>query len=74
MFRGAPADLFMFGPEMDSVQYWQRHATQDTVAIPMRSTNMADDPGAADYVDVILGPQNRDLFKIPSYCPPCKTK
>ena len=68
LFRGLPADLFMFGPELDYIQYWQRH----TDPVPMRSTNQANDPGATDYVDVVLGPQNPALFQAPSYCPPCK--
>jgi hypothetical protein len=68
-FRGLPADLFTFGPELDYIQYWQRHNDPNT---PMRSTNQANDPGATDYVDVAVGPQNPQLFTIPQYCPPCK--
>lgn len=69
IFRGLPADLFLFGPELDYIQYWQR---ADGSAFPMRSTNQANDPGATDYVDVAYGPQNPSLWSVPDYCPPCK--
>lgn len=35
---------------------------------PVRSTNQAEDPGATDYLDVVLGPQEPSLFKLPEYC------
>lgn len=69
VFRGLPADLFLFGPELDYIQYWQR---ADGSGFPMRSTNQANDPGATDYVDVVYGPQDPALWKVPDYCPPCK--
>jgi hypothetical protein len=34
----------------------------------VRSTNQAEDPGATDYLDVVLGPQDPALFKLPTYC------
>lgn len=67
MFKGIPADLFTFGPELDYIQYWQRHADKT----PMRSTNQANDPGATDYIDVAYGEQDPSLWKIPAFCPLC---
>lgn len=36
--------------------------------VAVRSTNQAEDPGATDYLDVVLGPQDPALFKLPAYC------
>ena len=67
MFRGGvPADFFQLDAD-PSLTYWQRSADR----IPLRSTNQANDPGATDYFDVLIGPQDPALFTIPEFCPPC---
>jgi len=33
-----------------------------------QSTNQAEDPGATDNLDVVLGPQDPALFKLPAHC------
>eukprot|EP00744_Colponema_vietnamica_P002164 GILI01003463.1.p2 GENE.GILI01003463.1~~GILI01003463.1.p2 ORF type:complete len:231 (-),score=57.54 GILI01003463.1:85-777(-) len=57
-------------PIEEELMYFNRVAEQDDDRTPVRSTNQANDPGATDYVDVVLGPQDQSLFSIPAYCPP----
>ncbi|KAL6075639.1 Proteophosphoglycan ppg4 [Balamuthia mandrillaris] len=49
-------------------------ARVDDIRTPVRSYNQVEDPGATDYVDVVLGPQNPSLFELPSYCSENKLK
>ncbi|ELR21112.1 uncharacterized protein ACA1_282980 [Acanthamoeba castellanii str. Neff] len=62
-FRGLYADRWTL-PEL-GIDYFAR---SDSIHTPLRSTNQAEDPGATDYLDVVLGPQDPALFKLPTYC------
>jgi len=61
-FRGMWCDKWTL--EELGIDYWARAGDYT----PVRSTNQAEDPGATDYFDVVLGPQNPALFVLPAYC------
>ncbi|KAL9642300.1 hypothetical protein ABK040_007298 [Willaertia magna] len=72
IFRGLYANVWEFPndiEELAGMKYIHRVAQSDDEKIPLRSTNQSNDPGATDYVDFIVGPSDKDLFYIPSYCP-----
>jgi len=65
MFRGMWCHHWDLPTDLGVIEYWAR---ADTIYTPVRSTNQANDPGATDYLDVVLGPQDPSLFVLPSYC------
>eukprot|EP00761_Pharyngomonas_kirbyi_P004484 gb/GECH01004489.1/.p1 GENE.gb/GECH01004489.1/~~gb/GECH01004489.1/.p1 ORF type:complete len:240 (+),score=37.15 gb/GECH01004489.1/:1-720(+) len=71
-FRGLYSELWVF-PEgsgsLTGIQYYNRFATDNKNKIPLRSTNQKNDPGQTDYFDFVEGPQNKELFVVPHYCP-----
>jgi hypothetical protein len=66
LLKGVWADQYLLdtGP-LGVIEYWAR---ADASRLPLRSTNQNNDPGATDYVDVVLGPQDSALFVLPAFC------
>lgn len=65
-FRGLYADHWQLKTGLGLIDYYARAGTDG--AVPLRSTNQANDPGATDYFDIAFGPQNLNWFKLPDYC------
>jgi len=61
-FRGMYSEHWRL--EELAIDYWARAGSQ----VPLRATNQIQDPGATDFVDVVLGPQDPSLFVLPQYC------
>ncbi len=61
-FRGMWCDKWTL--EELGIDYWARSGDYT----PVRSTNQAEDPGATDYLDVVIGPQDPALFVLPKHC------
>jgi hypothetical protein len=63
-FRGVYSDLWLLDTDDGVIEYFVGHSN----GVPLRSTNQANDPGATDYFDVMIGPQRDDLFDAPPEC------
>ncbi|MES1910802.1 MAG: hypothetical protein MHM6MM_003332 [Cercozoa sp. M6MM] len=67
-FRGVKASRWRYtDPDVPSHQT-AYFALRNDNSIPLRSMNQVNDPGATDYVDVYVGPQDESTFDIPDYC------
>jgi hypothetical protein len=62
--RDVRAERFRVPIPGDPIDYYVRAVD----GIPMRTTNQQEDPGATDYVDVLLGPQEAKTLRIPVSC------
>jgi hypothetical protein len=67
MFRGIEVENWALdtGPS-GIVQYYAMASSE--WKIPLRSTNQAEDPGATDYFDFVVGDQDDSIFKLPPTC------
>ena len=47
---------------------WPAARSAPGTSVPLRTTNQAADPGATDYTDQQVGPQDPEQFHVPDYC------
>lgn len=68
-FRAIPAQRWEFPDPANSTHTMVYFASDDAGgALPLRSPNQANDPGDTDFFDVMVGPQDPDVFTVPDYC------
>ena len=67
LFRGVYAQKWRLGEvgDEDTIYFYFR---ADNQSLPLRSTNQANDPGATDWFDVMVGRQNLSVFDLPADC------
>lgn len=72
-FRGMAAQEWT-GVDPDNASFpmpyygWPPHRSAAGTSVPLRTTNQAADPGATDYTDQQVGPQDPAQFAVPEYC------
>ena len=67
-FRGIKAELWQMEDPDDPNHIMDYYARADDNRIPLRSPNQINDPGATDFFDTEVGPQNQEYFNVPDYC------
>eukprot|EP01130_Rhizamoeba_saxonica_P002079 TRINITY_DN11887_c0_g1_i1.p1 TRINITY_DN11887_c0_g1~~TRINITY_DN11887_c0_g1_i1.p1 ORF type:complete len:203 (+),score=26.06 TRINITY_DN11887_c0_g1_i1:21-629(+) len=67
MFRGIQSTMWDM-KDPDDPQHIMRYYAAADNGYPLRSPNQINDPGSTDFFDVMVGPQNKELFKVPEYC------
>jgi hypothetical protein len=69
-FKGMKAERWRLGEvgSPDTIYFYAKAGYGSKHAIPLRSTNQANDPGATDWFDFTVGPQDSMLFNMPKSC------
>lgn len=67
MVRGMLCDEWS-APDPDDPSHIMKYYARKSDGLPVRSPNQINDPGATDFMDIMVGSQDPELFEVPDYC------